>query len=165
MQREDTLNSNTRRICRLRYHSAELKVWDLHTYPNDDWYDRAKKATDRCDLELTQQTQGAKNGLEDKVVWVSGLLDLKRGEAGNGEFTRSMDEYYRRFQTVLDNGARPKAGRMSRWRVDSAARQVDFRCVLSADTLLVRTRALQGFKWLSTSHPSSSRTCELTTRA
>ena len=38
-------------------------------------------------------------------MWVSGLLDLKRGEAGNGEFTRSMDEYYRRFQTVLYNGA------------------------------------------------------------
>lgn len=40
-----------------------------------------------------------------QIVWVSGLLDLKRGEAGNGEFQRSMDEYYRRFQTVLDNGA------------------------------------------------------------
>jgi hypothetical protein len=120
----------------------------MHVIPNDEWYDRAKKATDRCDLELTKQVTGAKNGLADKVVWVSGLLDLKRGEAGafsllllllfivvaaalaaggvasisaecnhspapiwllsrvagNGEFRRSMDEYYRRFQTVIDNG-------------------------------------------------------------
>ena len=73
-------------------------------YPSDDWYERAKKATDRCDLELSQQVQGAANGLDDKVVWVSGLLDLKRGESGNGEFQRSMDEYYRRFQSVLNNG-------------------------------------------------------------
>jgi hypothetical protein len=54
----------------------------MHVIPNDEWYDRAKKATDRCDLELTKQVTGAKNGLADKVVWVSGLLDLKRGEAG-----------------------------------------------------------------------------------
>ena len=33
----------------------------------DDWYERAKKATDRCDLELTKQWQGASKGLDDKV--------------------------------------------------------------------------------------------------
>lgn len=81
-----------------------LKVWDLHVFPEDEWYDRAKKATDQCDLELTHKTQGAENGLEDKVVWVTALFDLKRGEAGMGDFQRGMDEYYRRFQTVLDRG-------------------------------------------------------------
>ena len=52
-------------------------MWDLHVIPTDDWYERGKKATDRCDLELTQKIQGAENGLEDKVVWVSALFDLK----------------------------------------------------------------------------------------
>lgn len=80
------------------------KPFGLHTIPTDDWYERAKKATDRCDLELTQQWTGADKGLEDKVVWVSGLFDLKRGESGNADFQRSMSEYYRRFQTVLDRG-------------------------------------------------------------
>lgn len=79
-----------------------MQVWDLHTIPTDDWYERAKKATDRCDLELTQQTQGADKGLEDKVVWVSGLFDLNRGSLG--EFKRPMKEYFQRFQTVLDRG-------------------------------------------------------------
>ena len=83
---------------------ADLRAWDLHTYPTDDWYERAKKATDRCDLELTQQWTGAKNGLADKVVWVTGLFDLKRGESGNKEFQRGMDEYFRRFQNVIDCG-------------------------------------------------------------
>ena len=83
---------------------ADLRPWDLHTYPTDDWYERAKKATDRCDLELTQQWTGAKNGLADKVVWVTGLFDLKRGESGNKEFQRGMDEYFRRFQNVIDCG-------------------------------------------------------------
>ena len=101
----------------------------MHVIPTDDWYERGKKATDRCDLELTQKIQGAENGLEDKVVWVSALFDLKvrlrrgkgvrtaarmthpapppphqRGEAGMGDFQRGMDEYYRRFQIVLDRG-------------------------------------------------------------
>lgn len=80
------------------------KVWELHTIPTDDWYERAKKATDRCDLEMHQKIIGAENGLDDKVVWVSALFDLKRGEAGMGDFTRSMEEYYRRFQMVLDRG-------------------------------------------------------------
>lgn len=82
----------------------DTKPFTLHTIPTDDWYEKAKKATDRCDLELTYQTQGAENGLDDKVVWVSGLLDLKRGESGNADFQRSMSEYYRRFQIVLDRG-------------------------------------------------------------
>ncbi len=86
------------------YEQPNLKVWDLHVIPTDDWYDRAKKATDRCDLELHGKIQGAENGLEDKVVWVSALFDLKRGEAKMGEFQRPMDEYYRRFQIVLDRG-------------------------------------------------------------
>jgi hypothetical protein len=86
------------------YERPSQKVWDLHVIPTDDWYERAKKATDRCDLELTKKTQGAENGLDDKVVWVSALFDLKRGENGNGEFQRGMDEYYRRFQIVLDRG-------------------------------------------------------------
>jgi hypothetical protein len=81
-----------------------LKVWDLHTIPTDDWYSRAKKATDRCDLELHGKIQGAEHGLDDKVVWVAALFDLKRGEAGMGDFQRGMDEYYRRFQVVLDRG-------------------------------------------------------------
>ena len=33
----------------------------------DEWYERAKKATDRCDLELTKQWKGADKGLDDKV--------------------------------------------------------------------------------------------------
>lgn len=82
----------------------DLKPFELHVVPTDDWYDRAKKATDRCDLELTEQTQGAKNGLDDKIVWVSGLFDLKRGEAGNKDFARPLEEYFRRFQVVLDRG-------------------------------------------------------------
>ena len=81
-----------------------LKVWELHNIPNDDWYEKAKKATDRCDLELHGKIQGAEHGLEDKVVWVTALFDLKRGEGGMGDFQRGMDEYYRRFQTILDRG-------------------------------------------------------------
>jgi hypothetical protein len=81
--------------------------WHLHTIPDDDWYQRAKKATDRCDLELSYQTRGADKGLEDKVVWVSGLWDLNRGDKESGGFQRSMQEYYSRFQRVLDNGAMP----------------------------------------------------------
>jgi hypothetical protein len=86
------------------FEQPNQKVWDLHVIPTDDWYDRAKKATDRCDLELHGKIQGAENGLDDKVVWVSALFDLKRGEAKMGEFQRPMDEYYRRFQIVLDRG-------------------------------------------------------------
>ena len=86
------------------YERPNQKVWDLHVIPTDEWYETAKKATDRCDLELHGKIQGAENGLEDKVVWVSALFDLKRGEAKMGEFQRGMDEYYRRFQIVLDRG-------------------------------------------------------------
>ena len=86
------------------YERPNQRAWDLHVIPTDDWYERAKKATDRCDLELTQKTQGAENGLDDKVVWVSALFDLKRGESGNADFQRPMTEYYRRFQIVLDRG-------------------------------------------------------------
>ena len=86
------------------FEQPNQKVWDLHVIPTDDWYDRAKKATDRCDLELHGKIQGAENGLDDKVVWVSALFDLKRGESKMGEFQRPMDEYYRRFQIVLDRG-------------------------------------------------------------
>ena len=42
--------------------------------------------------------------MADDVVWVSGLFDLKRGESGNKDFQRGMDEYFRRFQIVLDRG-------------------------------------------------------------
>lgn len=86
------------------YEQPNLKVWDLHVVPTDDWYERAKKATDRCDLELHGKIQGAENGLDDKIVWVSALFDLKRGEGKMGEFQRPMEEYYRRFQIVLDRG-------------------------------------------------------------
>ena len=87
------------------FEHKETGPFQLHTIPTDEWYDIAKRATDRCDLTLTNGIQGAANGLEDKVVCVSGLLDLKRGESGNKEFQRSMDEYYRRFQNILDRGA------------------------------------------------------------
>lgn len=69
----------------------------------DEWYERAKKATDRCDLELTYQTTGAKNGLADKVVWVTGLFDLNRNELT--DFKRPLQEYYDRFNRILDRGA------------------------------------------------------------
>jgi hypothetical protein len=69
----------------------------------DDWYERAKKATDRCDLELTYQTTGAQNGLADKVVWVTGLFDLNRNELT--DFKRPLQEYYDRFNRILDRGA------------------------------------------------------------
>lgn len=81
-----------------------LKSWSLHTIPTDDWYDRAKVATDRCDLELHEQIQSGHRGLSDEVVWVSSLLDLKRGDANMGDFRRGMDEYYARFQRILDRG-------------------------------------------------------------
>lgn len=86
------------------FERSDLKAWDLHVYPTDDWYERAKKATDRCDLEMTKQWTGAAKGVDDKVVWVTGLFDLKRGESGNKEFQRGMDEYFRRFQGVIDCG-------------------------------------------------------------
>lgn len=84
-----------------------LTPFDLHVVPTDDWYVRAKNATDRCDLELSEQVTGAEKGLADKVVWVSGLFDLKRGEGGNGEFVRPMSEYFARFQRILDRGSCP----------------------------------------------------------
>jgi len=87
------------------------KPFDLHVYPTDEWYDRAKTATDRCDLELTTQVTGGDKGLADEVVWVSGLLDLKRGEGANGGFQRSMQEYYDRFNRILDRGALLHFGR------------------------------------------------------
>ena len=37
----------------------------------DEWYERAKVATDACELQLTYETQGAKNGLDDKVRFSS----------------------------------------------------------------------------------------------
>lgn len=86
------------------FERADLKPFDLHVYPTDAWYDLAKKATDRCDLELHQQITGGEKGLADEVVWVSGLFDLKRGESGNKDFQRPMDEYYRRFNNVLNRG-------------------------------------------------------------
>ena len=49
------------------FERANMKPWDLHTIPTDEWYDRAKIATDQCELELTYETRGAKNGLDDKV--------------------------------------------------------------------------------------------------
>ena len=87
------------------FERGDLKPFELHTYPTDDWYDLAKKATDRCDLELHEQIVGGDKGMADDVVWVSGLFDLKRGESGNKDFQRPMEEYYRRFQVVLDRGA------------------------------------------------------------
>ena len=86
------------------YERHDLKPWDLHVYPTDEWYDRAKRATDRCDLELHQQIQGGANGMDDDITIISALFDLKRGEAGNSDFQRSMEEYYRRFNIVIDNG-------------------------------------------------------------
>lgn len=86
------------------FERPNLKAWDLHTIPTDEWYDRGKRATDRCDLELTRMTQGAEHGLDDKITWVTALFDLKRGDGGMGDFQRGMDEYYRRFQVVLDRG-------------------------------------------------------------
>ena len=35
---------------------------------------------------------------------MTGLFDLKRGESGNKEFQRGMDEYFQRFQRVIDCG-------------------------------------------------------------
>lgn len=92
------------------FERPDLKPFDLHTYPTDDWYDLAKKATDRCDLEVHQQIVGGDKGMADDVVWVSGLFDLKRGEGANKDFQRPMEEYYRRFQIVLDRGALPALG-------------------------------------------------------
>lgn len=86
------------------FERADLSPFDLHVVPTDEWYDKTKRMTDRCDLELTEQTPGARNGLADEIVWVSGLFDLKRGEAGNADFKRPMEEYYRRFQNVLNRG-------------------------------------------------------------
>jgi hypothetical protein len=82
----------------------DVKPFDLHVIPTDEWYFRAKKATDRCDRELSRDVEGAERGLDDKVVWVSGLFDLKRGDAEMGDFHRPMTEYYSRFQRILDRG-------------------------------------------------------------
>jgi len=82
----------------------DVKPFDLHVIPTDEWYFRAKKATDRCDLELSYDVPGADKGLADKVVWVSGLFDLKRGEHGNNAFKRDISEYFERFQRILDRG-------------------------------------------------------------
>jgi len=41
---------------------------------------------------------------QEDITWVSLLLDLKRGESGNDQFRRSMQEYYDRFQRILDRG-------------------------------------------------------------
>ena len=84
------------------FERGNMKPWELHTIPSDDWYEKAKKATDRCDLELTYQTTGAEKGLADKVVWVTGLFDLNRNELT--DFKRPLQEYYDRFNRILDRG-------------------------------------------------------------
>jgi hypothetical protein len=86
------------------YEGKETRPFQLHVVPNDDWYDVAYRTVSRCDRELTGDIVGAANGLADKVVWVSGLFDMKRGEAANGAFNRPIGEYFRRFQNVLDRG-------------------------------------------------------------
>lgn len=55
-------------------------------------------------MELTQKTQGAKNGLADEVIWVSGLFDLNRKDLT--DFKRPLTEYYNRFNRILDRGFR-----------------------------------------------------------
>ena len=56
------------------FERVNMKPWDLHTIPTDKWYDRAKAVTDECELELSYETQGAKNGLDDSVTLVTSLL-------------------------------------------------------------------------------------------
>jgi hypothetical protein len=86
------------------YERPDNKVWELHAIPTGAWYSTARRAVDRCDLELHRGVAGAANGLDDKVVWVSALFDLKRGESGMGSFQRGMDEYFQRFNRVLGRG-------------------------------------------------------------
>ena len=40
----------------------------------------------------------------DEFTMVTTLMDLKRGEATNGQFKRPMSEYFARFQRVIDRG-------------------------------------------------------------
>ena len=39
------------------YERADVGNFQLHVVPTDDWYDTAKRATDRCDLEVTHSIQ------------------------------------------------------------------------------------------------------------
>lgn len=89
--------------------------WELHTIPTNEWVDKAKDKISRCPLpswpegdeqegapsSRTSSSSGAPHG---DITWVSILLDLKRGESGNGQFQRTMQEYYDRFQRVIDRG-------------------------------------------------------------
>ena len=80
------------------FQRTDLKPFALHTIPTDEWYERAYAATESCDLELTLETQGATNGLDDGVVWVTSLLDWNRPDQAH---SRSITEYFARLNLVL----------------------------------------------------------------
>jgi hypothetical protein len=60
--------------CCLQVHGIEPfqrdslnQPWELHVYPTDDWYAKARIAVDRCDTELSQHITGGDKGLADEV--------------------------------------------------------------------------------------------------
>jgi hypothetical protein len=89
------------------FESKDTEPFQLHAIPNNDWYDVAKSAVSRCDRHVTGDITGAANGLADKIVWVTALLDLKSlphtplepPQFGGYEF-----DPFHRFQRLLDRG-------------------------------------------------------------
>lgn len=75
-----------------------LSVLQLHNIPNDDWIANATKVVSTCDLE----TQPAYE--TEEITLVTALLDLGRGKAESGSFIRPMQEYFNRFQRIINRG-------------------------------------------------------------
>lgn len=75
-----------------------LELLSLHNVPTDEWIVNATKVVGTCDLDAkyTYET--------DEITLVSALLDLGRGTSESGQFIRPMQEYFNRFQRIIDRG-------------------------------------------------------------
>eukprot|EP01138_Halocafeteria_seosinensis_P007613 gb/GECG01007781.1/.p1 GENE.gb/GECG01007781.1/~~gb/GECG01007781.1/.p1 ORF type:complete len:386 (+),score=44.44 gb/GECG01007781.1/:1-1158(+) len=82
------------------FDETHRKHWELHNIPTDHWYQKAREDVDKCDLRIPDPDHAA---YTDETTVVTALLDLKRGEKGNGMFQRSMKEYFQRLDRILAN--------------------------------------------------------------
>jgi hypothetical protein len=90
------------------YLQKDLPIWELHTQPSEDWVERGRRILDQCRLDdsdgVTSAAQNSNPAVKGEITLVTALLDLGRGKDDNGMFKRGMDEYFARFQRILDRG-------------------------------------------------------------
>lgn len=86
----------------------DLPIWELHTQPSEGWVERGRQILDQCTLDAPDDTtlagENPNPAVKGDITLVTALLDLGRGGETNGMFKRGMEEYFARFQRILDRG-------------------------------------------------------------